>query len=304
MSDGVTRVVGGTVEVLSNMGLLVLYDPAQLKDKVKAPRAWYERIAMETEERRRGRYAAWPLGGGKRAIRDYRARLGTELTELERAYVRGSSPPAPLECLSEEVFLGPGERLPGDGFGDRIPHLERGGDLLPFAPGRYTITAHVLDWRPDDRFWTEENEPTADAPPDFVLLWAPADALPPAPPAAEVTPLLELLPTKEPVAKRPIQSGNTWRSRHRTTELDLGEKKRGRRGDDGEPRAPRVRKEPEGRLTVAPPRPGQLCVGATVRHPIYGVGKVLFVKDGFPKAKVAFQGSQEKVDKDELTVVS
>ena len=51
-------------------------------------------------------------------------------------------------------------------------------------------------------------------------------------------------------------------------------------------------------------RPGELCVGATVRHGAYGVGTVLFVKDGFPKAKVEFQGTAYKVDRAELTVLS
>jgi hypothetical protein len=304
MSEGVA---GGAVEVLSNMGMLVLYDPAQLKDKVKSAKSWWERAPLATEERAAGKYAAWPLGGGKRATRDYRARLGRELSELERAYLRGSSPPTPLHVVSEEVFLGPGERMPGDGFGDRISHLPRGGDLLPFAPGRYSVVAHVLDWRPDDRFWTEENEPTADAPPDFVLLWEPVEALPPAPAAAAVTPLLELLPAKEPTARKSVQVGNTWRSRHRTVELDLDDGSKRRRRADGEPaapRAPRAKKEEAAPIQVAPPRPGELCVGATVRHPVYGVGKVLFARDGFPKVKVAFQSSQEKVDKDELTVVS
>lgn len=304
MSDG-ARELGGSVEVSSNMGLLVLYDPAQLRERVKAPRSWYERIPLETEEREAGKYAAWPLGGGKRASRDYRARLGDTLTELEQAYLRGSSPPAPLEVVGEEVFLGPGERLPGDGFGDRISHLPRGGDLLSFAPGRYSVVAHVLDWRPDDRFWNEENEPTADAPPDFVLTWELVEALPPAPAPAEVTPLLELLPAKEPTASTAVKVGNTWRSRHRTVELDVDQKRRGRRGGEpSAPRAPRARKEEGAPIQVVAPRPGELCVGATVRHPIYGVGKVLFMREGFPKAKVAFQSTQEKVDKDDLTVVS
>lgn len=298
------RAVGGTVEVSSNMGLLVLYDPTLLRDKIKVARTWWEKDPLGTEERRQGRYAAWPLGGGKLASRDYRARLGPALTELEQAYVRGSSPPAPLEVRGEEVFLGPGERMPGDGFGDRLSHLPRGGDLLPFGAGRYQVVAHTLDWRPDDRFWTEENEPTEDAPPDFVLVWTAVEALPPAPAASAVTPLLELLPSKEATAKTSVAVGNTWRSRHRTTELDLGEGKRRRRGGEDAPRPAPRKKEEGGPIQVVPPRPGQLCVGATVRHPIYGVGKVLFVRDGFPKVKVAFQATQEKVDRGELTVVS
>ena len=49
--------------------------------------------------------------------------------------------------------------------------------------------------------------------------------------------------------------------------------------------------------------PGQLGVGATVRHAVYGIGEVRFMRDGFPKVKVSFHGGDQKVDKSELTVV-
>jgi len=45
-------------------------------------------------------------------------------------------------------------------------------------------------------------------------------------------------------------------------------------------------------------------IPVSVRHPRYGVGTVLFVRDGFPKAKVKFHDGEEKVPKDELTVLS
>jgi hypothetical protein len=192
--------------------------------------------------------------------------------------------------------VGPVDRLPGDGFGDRLPTTEDGGGLLPVKPGSYSVEVAVLDWRSDDRFWTEENEPTDEAPPDFVILLTPVEALGSAP--SEVKPLLEYLPQKKATASKSIQAGSTWRAKHRDKlSPDDGKKKKKKRASGG-----------AGKRKTATPkpvvRPGEMCVGATVRHPVYGVGTVLFVRDGFPKARVSFQNQEYKLDKAELSVLS
>lgn len=294
--------LGGTVRISIDTALMIAaFDPARLKDHVKVPRAWWEKNPLGAAERKDGRMAVWPLGGRGGS---YRARLGVELTEVERAYDRGASPAAPLETTSGEVFVGPIERLPGDGFGDRYPAIPDKGGLLPLPPGKYAVAVHVLDWRPEERFWNEENEPTEDAPPDFVVLVAPVEALPAAP--AEVGALIDLLPQKKAKgAERviPVQ-------KIRGPIILEDEKPKSRRsGGGGGSSGPAARREPaakrEGPLKVAPGRPGELREGARVRHSTYGVGTVLFVRDGFPKVRVVFDDQTEyKVDRSELSVLS
>ncbi|MCA8924465.1 MAG: hypothetical protein KDD82_21825, partial [Planctomycetes bacterium] len=283
--------------VATAAGYVVAYDPDQLRHKIKEPRSWYEGDPLGTSERRAGRYAVWPLGK-LRGTHSFRLRFGA-LTEREQEYDQGTTDPAPLEVLGQQVFVGPLERLPGDGFGERLSRIEDGGDLYSVAPGRYAIQVHVLDWRPDDRFWTEENEPTADAPPDFVVTLEPVEELPPAP--SEVAALLSLLPRKQPTASKDVVSGKTWRSRHRAPVVDPAPKKS--RSRSGGSTTKRTGARRGGVVKVQPLAPGQLGVGARVKHPYHGEGEVLFVKEGFPKAKVRFHDTEIKVDKSQLTVL-
>jgi len=297
------QALGGSLTVASVDGLLVAYDPILLKERIKTPRSWWERNPLAVAERATGALAVWPLGMGRKGTRSHRVRVGLELTELEMGYVQGSTEPAPLKVTEEgKLFVGPAARLPGDGFGDRLPTTDDGGGLVPVQAGLYQVEVAILDWRGDDRFWTEENEPTEDAPADFVVLLARVDALPA--PSPEVKPLLEYLPQKKATASKAVQLGATWRSKHRDkltpAEDEQQPKKRARASGDGAAK-PRKKAEPKPAPVV---RPGELCVGATVRHPVYGVGTVLFVRDGFPKAKVAFGGLDEKVDRDQLSVLS
>ena len=291
------QAVGGFLTVASADGMLVAYDPILLKDKIKLPRVWWAEDPLGLAERATGAVALWPLGMGRKGTRSYRVRVGLELTELELGYVQGSTEPAPLTVTEEaRLFVGPADRLPGDGFGDRLPTAEDGGGLVPVQAGSYSIEVAVLDWRKDDRFWTEENEPTEDAPADFVVLVTPVDALPA--PSPEVKPLLEYLPQKKATASKNVQAGVTWRSKHRDKLTpDDGKPKKKKRGSGGATKKKAATPKPV-------VRPGELCVGATVRHPAYGVGIVKFIRDGFPKAKVDFQGTAYKVDRDQLTVLS
>lgn len=292
-----------TVRIATDIALIALFDPALLKEHVKEPRRWWEKNPFGTPERADGRLALWPLGGRGGL---FRVRLGAALEESEAPYDRGTSPPAPLVVSAEgQVFLGPAERLPGDGYGDRYSAIPDKGGLLELAPGTYSITAHALDWRPEARFWDEENEPTPDAPPDFVLVYELVDALPPAPPAP-ITPLLQLLPQKK---ARGGERVVTPMVRPRAPIVLEDEKpKRGRAAaGGGQPAAKREPARPRAEpLRIAPGKPGELREGARVRHATYGMGSVVFFREGFPKARVAFDASGEevKVDKSELTILS
>lgn len=295
--------LGGTVRISTDHTLIALFDPVPLRDYVKERRAWWESDPFGNAERQEGRLAIWPLGGRGGF---YRVRLGTELNETERAYDRGTSPAAPLQVSANgQVFLGPAERLPGDGYGDLLSEIPDKGGLLPLPPGGYTVTAHVLDWRPEARFWNEENEPTDDAPPDFVLVVQKVDSLPPAP--EDVRPLLELLPQKKPKGgERVVVTAPKIRG-----PILLEDEKPGKKRGQGIGGATTPRRDAGPRrdavLKIAPGKPGELRDGARVRHGAYGMGTVLFVRDGFPKVRVKFDsgaGDEFKVDRSELTVLS
>ncbi len=281
-----------TVSIASNWGMVVLYDPDLLQERVKDPSRWWKGGPLATAERADGRIALWPISS-KASGRSYRFRLGDRPREAEQPYVCGVTDPAPLRVEGEEVFLGPVERLPGDGAGDRLPALPDQGRLVAFPPGTYAVQVHVLNWQGEERFWNEDNEPTADAPPDFVIEASPvdADALPEAP--GEPAPLLDLIPRKTPTASKKVR----YATRPRPVEEPPQRTRRRSGARTGGATATRK----------APPkpelRPGEMGVGASVRHPSYGVGTVLFVREGFPKARVNFGGREYKVDKDDLSVL-
>jgi hypothetical protein len=279
----------------SDVGTLVVYDPAGLRDHVKAPSSWWRDALWATTERGDGRLAAWPLGGKRAATRIYRVRVGTP-SEAEQPFAVGSSAPAPLTVSGEEVFVGPVERLPGDGAGQRLSTLPEGGGLFPADPGAYRVVVHVLDWKGEERFWNEDNEPTADAPPDFVVELTPAEGEAPSAPA-EPTPLLDHLPKKQPLASKTVTHATRPRPK------DPEEKKPRRKRASSAKKTKATRPSKQEKVMVRARAPGQLGVGATVRHAVYGIGEVRFMRDGFPKVKVSFHGGDQKVDKSELTVV-
>lgn len=292
-----------TMSIQSDSGMIVVYDPAPLKERVKAAASWWKDDPFGIAERQDGRVALWPLSTGKATSRSYRVRVGGSLAENEVDYVvEQRADPTPLVIEGSEVFLGPVERLPGDGGGDRLSAIPDGGQLFyTLPPGRYAATACVLDWQRNDHFFNEDNEPTADAPPDVVILVEASDELPSAPP--EPTPLLELIPKKTATAKAAV---TFVKKERRVIELDMAPgAKKPRKSSSSTSRSTGRSRGPS-TVKVAELRPGELGIGATVRHPTYGVGTVLFVKSDpqFTKAKVRFQSEERKVEKDELTVLS
>lgn len=281
------------VSIASDHGMVVLFDPELHRHRIKAASSWWRDAPFALPEREDGRLALWLLHAGKASGRAFRFRVGEALdAEREAPFVCGAADPVPLQLTGGELFLGPVERLPGDGAGDRLPELPDQGSVLRWTPGRYTVTVHVLNWQREERFWNEDNEPTADAPPDFVVVLAPLEGEAPTPPAAPEA-LLGLLPRKTPTASSKVR----FATRPRPVSQPDKPARRGRRSS-GATRTPKPKKP-------APPplKPGELGVGATVRHPVHGIGTVTFMRDGFPKAKVNFHSREYKVDKAELKVV-
>ncbi|MBL4849539.1 MAG: hypothetical protein JKY65_28750 [Planctomycetes bacterium] len=285
------------LEIQSEMGLLVLYDPVGIRARVKAASTWYRTDGpLATAERADGRIAVWPMSAGTATSRTYRVRCGQALdSENEEPYLVGRSEAVPLVVISEEreVFLGPVERLPADGAGDRLSAIPEQGQLVALDPGNYSVTACVLDWEREERFFDKDNEPTADAPPDFVLLIQEVTDLPE--PPAEVEPLLHLIPRKAPTASTKVR----FTARPRSVTIVEAKPKRRRASGSTTRKGPAKKK-----IAVRTLQPGEMGVGARVRHPTFGIGTVTFLREGFPKAKVVFQGREQKVDKDDLNCIS
>ncbi len=283
------------VDVQSAAGTLVLFDPAVLRGRVKASSSWWKPNALATKERQNGRLVAWPIGEGRAGTRRQRVRVGTALHPTEEPFLKGNTESCPLVIEGDELFVGPVERLPGDGSGDRLPELPDGGGVYSWEAGLYVATVHVLDWQREERFWNEDNEPTADAPADFVVLvQATASELPDAP--AEPQPLLELIPKKTPLA-----SGKVFRATRPKPKNEEPKPKR-KRSSKKTPvaKATTLNKK----VSVKARKEGELGVGAKVQHAVYGLGEVRFMRACFPKGKVSLHERDYKVDKSELTVVS
>src|SRR5262249_24091883 len=155
--------------------LLCAYDPKGMKDFVRKSRAWVYDVKDneygKLDPVKSGRIAVWPLGGrgGRYALKVVHGAFPEEWKPFEKGGVPGYG----VGIEDEKLFVGPGERIPGDGFGDRIVDIEDAGKLLPAPNGRFTVAAHVLDWKHEDRFFGDDGEPTKDAPPDIALVLAP-----------------------------------------------------------------------------------------------------------------------------------
>src|SRR5271170_4597722 len=144
----------------TDMALLCAYDPKGMKDFVRKSRAWVYDVKDndygKLEPIKSGRIAVWPLGG--RGGRYELKVVQGSFPEEWKPYAKGSVPGYGVVVEDEKLFVGPGERIPGDGFGDRVVEIEDGGKLLPFPNGRFELTLHVLDWKQEDRFFGEEGE--------------------------------------------------------------------------------------------------------------------------------------------------
>ncbi len=283
------------ISVATDLAILCAYDPKGMKDFVRKSRAWVYEVKDndygKLDPVKAGRIAVWPLGGrgGRYALKVVHGALPEEWKPFEKGHVAGYG----VVIEDEKLFVSPGERIPGDGFGDRIVDIEDGGKLLDAPNGRFTIDAHVLDWKQEDRFYGEDGEPTKDAPPDIALVLKPHEGefTPPRPTPA----LLEFLPKpKGPAvpAVMPKIARSIYTSQR--PEVARAPRTRAKREDaDWKPAA-----DP-----LPPPKPGEIRVGMRVRHAQYGEGNVLFIREGFPKVKVDFRGREEKVDRSELTVI-
>jgi len=184
-----------TETIETDLGTLAVFDAEVLRHRVRGKDDWWRHTPLhELDEVASGLAAILPIGQEG----TYRVRLRRgELTEEEAGLARGSVAGLGVEVRSGELFWGAGERLPGDGRGDRLSAIPGTGATTELEPGEYSLEVHALEWRHDDAYYDEDNEVLPTAPADFVLLVRPRGELAvPAP----VPSLLDLLPKREATA--------------------------------------------------------------------------------------------------------
>jgi hypothetical protein len=143
---------------------LAVFDPARLKHRVDDACDWWTDNFLQLEELTAGAIALISLGGDG----VYQTRITDgDLTPDERDYaaevVRGLG----FEVVSNAFYVGPGECIPGGGFGS--PDIER-GVILAMKNGVYNVDAYLINWSDSPRWWNEERVVPEGAPPDFVLV--------------------------------------------------------------------------------------------------------------------------------------
>ncbi len=244
----------------SDLGSLVVFDPASLQHRVREERRWWRVDPLSSlPEQREGRVAILPIGREG----SYRVSLqpAEVLSERDAALAVGSVSGFSLRVSSGEVFVGAAEWLPGDGHGARISHIPDTGALLQVEPGDYALEAWVLDWRGEDDYFDEDGEVLPDAPCDFVLLLTPL-AVVDSSSSEEPAPLLDLLPKAEAKGKAKVRQ----RPARKPVSLSPPRRRRGRAAAASRP-APLPARAP----TPVPSEPGAYSP-AQVRAAFLGRG--------------------------------
>lgn len=155
------------VPFTTELKYLVLFDPAVLKHRVREPRSWWHSQALSTiPEVLDGRVGIFPIG----LDGDYRVRLSaTGLRDDEQRYARESLSGFLVKVESGRLFLGPAERMPGDGAGEKLAIIPGKGAALRVPEGLYRLRIEALDWRYDDDFYKANGDVKDSAPADWVL---------------------------------------------------------------------------------------------------------------------------------------
>lgn len=154
----------------TDLATLAVFDPSALTSRVRAPQDWWRGDPTALREFDEGKILVLPIGRDG----EYRVRLAfNELREEERPYLRKSLQNLVLDIPEGRVFVGPGERVPGGGLGDRYPRIAGQGELFEVPAGQYAAAVHVFDWRVDPRWFDHDGEPKPEAPADFVILLEP-----------------------------------------------------------------------------------------------------------------------------------
>ena len=154
----------------TDLATLAVFDPKALTHRMRQPKTWWRETesVLDVPEVLEGKVALFPIGAEGR----FSARLSLDgvLSEVEQKLVVGKVGKLGIQLVSEDVFCGAAERLPGDGVGDRVLNIPDTGAYWKAPPGDYDAEVLVLDWRTSKDFYDEDGEPSPAAPPDFIVV--------------------------------------------------------------------------------------------------------------------------------------
>lgn len=180
---------GQTVSFTTDLGTLALFDPEVLEARIREPNDWWQDgPLLSLPEVAAGKAVILSLG----LEGDSSARISSgTLTEVEQKYARQSFSGLSIEVTSGRIFLGAGERIPGDGRG-LAAILPGEGGFFEVPKGHYDVKIQALDWHFDDAWYGSNGSPKADAPPDFVFFLTPRDQASPYQSPASLPVLIDL----------------------------------------------------------------------------------------------------------------
>jgi hypothetical protein len=149
---------------------LAVFDPAVLAFRVSDRCDWWTDDLHLLPEVASGEVSLLSLSGDG----FYKIRVTDgALTEAEAAYA-SELVILGLTVVSTEVFVGPGECLPGDGTSPVSTDPDEGRFFIPVATGRYLVHAHAIAWNDAPDWYVPEGQPIpANTPADVVLVLHP-----------------------------------------------------------------------------------------------------------------------------------
>lgn len=165
-----------TFKFLTDTATLAVFDPQQLEHRVNDDVDWWCLDFDRLEEIQAGKIALVSLGGDG----GYQVRVTDgELNRDERDYAAELVANLGINVTSGNVFIGPGECLPGGESRFEDYHAQR-GTLFEIDNGAYRVDIYAIHWFDSPSWWTEDHNPPADAPADFVIVIRPRTASIPA----------------------------------------------------------------------------------------------------------------------------
>lgn len=155
-----------TIRFFTDTATLAVFDPAVLAHRVADDAGWWCGDFALLDEFRTGLATLLSLGGD--GVYQVRITDG-DLAPHERDYavevIRGMG----LLVESGSIFVGPGECIPSGGHALDENDLQRGG-LLQLTKGKYVVDVFGISWFESPIWWREDGRVPEDAPPDFVVL--------------------------------------------------------------------------------------------------------------------------------------
>lgn len=158
------------VRFFTDTATLAIFDPARLKARVDDDSGWWcSDDFSQIAEVQSGAAAIVSIGAD--GVYELRITDGP-LTADERDYAAEVVQELGLEVVDGQLFIGPGECLPGGGAAFTAEDVDRGA-LVAVANGRYFLDVYAIHWFDSPRWWREDHRPPDDSPPDFVVVIRP-----------------------------------------------------------------------------------------------------------------------------------